>query len=79
MNALLYFQNQQPQAWHEGLELNFNVVDRFNIQSSNKMWAHSKYWACSNYIFRIHVGLRNELMEALQKKKNLSFWIYKSK
>ena len=58
-------QNQQPQAWHEGLELDFNVVDRFNIQSSNKMWAHSKYWACSNYIFRIHIGLKDELMEAL--------------
>lgn len=32
MNALLYFENQQLQAWHECLGMIFNIVVRFNIQ-----------------------------------------------
>ena len=29
--ALLYISDQQPQAWHDSLEMTFNIVVRFNV------------------------------------------------
>ena len=36
MNALLYSQNQQLQAWYEILEMILNIVIRFNTQFLKK-------------------------------------------
>ena len=35
MHALLYFENQQPQAWHESLETIWKLVIRFNITTTS--------------------------------------------
>ena len=36
MHVLLYFSNQQPQAWDESFEMIFNIVVRFYIQYLKK-------------------------------------------
>ena len=50
MNVLLYFLNEQPQAWHESLEMTFNIIIRFNIWFF-LIQAHSKYQAFSGLYF----------------------------
>ena len=76
VNALLYFSNQQPQDWHEGLEIIFNIAIIFNIQFLHKrLQAHFKYRACSRLYFQNHVGLRNKFMEAfLENFKSKALW-----
>ena len=82
MNALLYFQNQQPQAWHN-LEMIFNTAIRIQhfISLEEKK---SKEKKCKHipsiehalvWISKIDEGLRNALMEALHKKLEIGiFW-----
>ena len=74
MNALLYSKNQQPQAWHESVEMIFDVVVRFNIQTlRTKCNPIPSIEHALNYISRILVGLINELMYTLWKLQNLEF------
>ena len=59
MNALLYFYNQQPQAWHESLEM----VIRFNIQFSFVIRCNPipSIEHALDYIYRIHEGIVGNL------------------
>ena len=41
MYALPNYQNQQPQAWHENLEMIIDIVIRFNI--------HLREWDASRF------------------------------
>lgn len=51
MKCLTLLKDQQWLAWHEVLELNSNIVVRFNIQLHIKVQAYSKYQACSKIYF----------------------------
>jgi hypothetical protein len=62
MNDLLYFLNQQPQVWHETLEMIFNIVIRFSNLLENQMQAHSNIEYALGYFSRGYVGLRNEMI-----------------
>ena len=66
MNVLLYPKIQQSQAWHESLEMILNIVIWFNIQFFKKCNHIRSIEHALDYILRSHLGLRNELMEALQ-------------
>ena len=52
MNALLDSLKQRVQAWHEGLEMIFDIVVKFNIQFlKTKLQTNSMHWACSRTYF----------------------------
>ena len=51
----------------------FNIVVRFNIRLKKECKHIPSIEHALDYISRIHIGLRNELMEVLEKNQKLKF------
>jgi hypothetical protein len=72
-----YLLNQQLQAWHEGLEMIFNIVVRFNILFHlKKRPTHSQYRACSRlYIYIYMLNIKWNTTMQLNNVMRFEKWI----
>ena len=80
MNALLYSKSQQPQAWHESLEMIFDIVVRFNIQTlRTKCNPIPSIEHALNYISIILVGFDKWIDVHLAETSESRVWGYRWK